>query len=82
MTEEQFIDRISVNLRTLRQLHGFSQGDLADRLQIARSTYSSFEKGERAPSLYLCLHIATIYNLSVESLYQTDLNTAMLKLFN
>lgn len=81
MNEEQFIARISVNLRTLRQLHGFSQGELAERLQIARSTYSSFEKGERAPSLYTCLHLAAIYNLSIESLYQTDIDTAMLKLF-
>lgn len=80
MNEVQFMDRVGGNLRLLRQMHGLTQRELAERLQISRSTYATIEKGEKTPSLFVGFALAAIYNIPVESLYKTDLSAAMRKL--
>ncbi len=79
MSEEDFISRVSGNLRFLRHLHRFTQREVANRLQISRSTYSTIENGERGPSLFICAVLADIYVIPVEALYKTDMTAAALE---
>lgn len=55
-------------LRKLREKYGFSQGDIADRLDVTSSLVSSYERGERTPSLPIILKLSYIYNCSVDYL--------------
>lgn len=55
-------------LRELREKYGFSQGDIADRLGVTSSLVSSYERGERTPSLPIILKLSYIYNCSVDYL--------------
>lgn len=55
-------------LRKLREKYGFSQGDIADRLNVTSSLVSSYERGERTPSLPIILKLSYIYNCSVDYL--------------
>ena len=48
--------RLASNLKRLRVSYGFSQKDLAERLQIDRSLYALYENGKRCPDPeLLCL---------------------------
>lgn len=55
-------------LRELREKCGFSQGDVARRLNIAATNISGYERGERSPSLSTLLSLSYIYNCSVDYL--------------
>lgn len=55
-------------LRELREKYGFSQSDVANRLNVTSSVISSYERGERNPSLPIILKISYIYNCSVDYL--------------
>lgn len=64
-------------LRELREKYGFSQGDVADRLEVTSSLVSSYERGERTPSVPIILKLSYIYNCSVDYLLgkNNDTNT-------
>lgn len=55
-------------LRELREKYGISQSDVADRLNMTSSIISSYERGERTPSLSIILKLSYIYNCSVDYL--------------
>lgn len=82
MNERDFTLRLGANLKLLRQIHGFSQVDLANRLHIGRSTYSAFEKGDKTPPLFVCFNIAAIYGTTVEDLCDKDLCHMLKSLLN
>lgn len=62
------INGLPERLRELREKYGFSQVDIANRLNVTSSLISSYERGERAPSLPILLKISYIYNCSVDYL--------------
>ncbi len=55
-------------LRELRNKYGFSQKEVADRLEISPSIVSGYETGERTPSIDVLLSISYLYNCSVDYL--------------
>lgn len=55
-------------LRELRNKYGFSQKEVADRLEISPSIVSGYETGERTPSIDILLSISYLYNCSVDYL--------------
>lgn len=54
-------------LVSLRNEHGYSQQDVADRLNISRQYYQMIETGERQKKMDISLasSIATLYGISV-----------------
>ena len=54
-------------LVSLRNEHGYSQQDVADKLNISRQYYQMIETGERQKKMDISLAsgIATLYGLSV-----------------
>ena len=54
-------------LVSLRNEHGYSQQDVADRLNISRQYYQMIETGERQKKMDISLAsgIATLYGISV-----------------
>ena len=56
-------------LRELRATRGWSQADLADRLDVSRQTVNAIETGRYDPSLPLAFKIAAVFGDPIESLF-------------
>lgn len=56
------------NLKTLRKAKGFSQEELAIRLNVVRQTISKWEKGISVPDADMIIRIAEILETSVSEL--------------
>ncbi len=55
-------------LVALRKKYGYSQQDLAERLNVTRQTISNWECGQGAPALDKAAEIAKIYQVSLDDL--------------
>ena len=56
-------------LRDLRDRHAWSQGDLAERLDVSRQTVNAIETGKYDPSLPLAFRIARLFRQPIESIF-------------
>ncbi len=59
---------IGSRIKNLRERSGLNQKELALKLQIANSTMSQYESGQRIPSDDLKLKIAELFNVSTDYL--------------
>lgn len=56
-------------LRELRAEKGWSQGDLAQRLDVARQSVNAIETGKYDPSLPLAFRIARLFGRRIEEIF-------------
>lgn len=56
-------------LRELRAERGWSQGDLAERLEVSRQSVNAIETGRYDPSLPLAFRIARLFGLPIERIF-------------
>jgi putative transcriptional regulator len=59
-------------VRELRTERGWSQGDLADKLEVSRQTVNAIETGRYDPSLPLAFAIAKLFGKSIERIFFTE----------
>jgi putative transcriptional regulator len=59
-------------LKILRAERDWSQGDLADRLEVSRQSVNAIETGRYDPSLPLAFRIAKLFDLPVEMIFLSD----------
>jgi len=59
-------------LRELRDAHGWSQGELAERLEVSRQTINALETGKYDPSLPLAFRIARLFASRIEDVFLPD----------
>lgn len=59
-------------LRVLRAERDWSQGTLADHLQVSRQTVNAIETGKYDPSLPLAFRIARLFGRSIEGVFEPD----------
>ena len=57
------------SLRSLREAKGWTQGALADRLEVSRQTVNALETGKYDPSLPLAFRIARLFGLRIEDVF-------------
>jgi len=57
-------------LRELRAAKEWSQGELAERLEVSRQTINAIETEKYDPSLPLALKIGKLFKLPVEEIFQ------------
>ena len=60
------------NLAMLRNIHGFSQEELAEKINISRQAYAKWERGDTIPDVEKCSRLAEIYGVSIDSLIKTE----------
>ncbi|WP_296590513.1 helix-turn-helix transcriptional regulator [Roseibium sp.] len=60
------------HLKELRADRGWSQAELADRLDVTRQTVIALEKGKYDPSLPLAFRISRVFGLPIEKLFVPD----------
>jgi putative transcriptional regulator len=58
-------------LRLLRAERGWSQQDLAERLEVSRQSVNAIETGRYDPSLPLAFRIAELFGLAIEDVFVT-----------
>jgi putative transcriptional regulator len=56
-------------LRVRRAERGWSQADLAERLDVSRQTVNAIETNKYDPSLPLAFKIARVFETSIEELF-------------
>lgn len=56
------------NLKSIRKAKGFTQDELAIRLNVVRQTISKWEKGLSVPDAEMLIRIAQIFEVSVSEL--------------
>lgn len=59
-------------LRVLRAQRGWSQADLAERLQVSRQSVNAIETGKYDPSLPLAFKLARLFETSIEEVFQDE----------
>jgi putative transcriptional regulator len=59
-------------LRELRAERGWSQADLADRLEVSRQTINAIETGRYDPSLPLAFKISRQFKLKIEDVFDAN----------
>jgi len=64
------------HIRELRTGQGWSQADLAERLDVSRQTVNAIETGRYDPSLPLAFAISRLFGLPVEAIFSPDQETA------
>jgi putative transcriptional regulator len=57
------------HVRELRGEQGWSQADLAERLDVSRQTINAIETGKYDPSLPLAFKIAHLFSRPIESIF-------------
>jgi putative transcriptional regulator len=59
-------------VRQLRTERGWSQGDLADQLEVSRQTINAIETGRYDPSLPLAFALAKLFGKPIETIFLTE----------
>ena len=57
-------------LKALRSERGWSQAELAERLDVSRQSVNSIETGKYDPSLPLAFKIARLFDRPIETIFQ------------
>lgn len=56
-------------LEELRTRNGWTQQELADRVEVSRQTIISLENGRYNPSILLAFRLARLFELPIEDLF-------------
>jgi putative transcriptional regulator len=59
-------------VREMRTERGWSQGDLADQLEVSRQTVNAIETGRYDPSLPLAFSIAKLFGKPIEKIFSSE----------
>ena len=59
-------------VRELRERRGWSQGELAEQLEVSRQTINAIETGKYDPSLPLAFRIARLFGQPIERIFLPD----------
>lgn len=59
------------NLILLRNLNGFSQETVAEKIDISRQAYAKWESGATVPDIEKCARLAAVYGVTIDSLIRT-----------
>lgn len=60
------------NLIILRKLNGFSQEEIAERIEISRQAYAKWESGATVPDIEKAARLAQVYGVTLDSLMKTE----------
>ena len=64
---------IGINLKNLRISKNMSQAELADHLKVSKTTISSYETGERTPSVDMLITISRYFSIEPGVLFSPHL---------
>lgn len=60
------------NIAILRNVNGYSQEEVAEKIGISRQAYAKWEKGETIPDIERCQKLAELYGVTIDSLINSS----------
>ena len=57
---------IGENIKNLRNERGFTQKEIAQKLNIAERVYQRYENNEAKPNINIIIKLAKLYNISAD----------------
>ena len=57
-------------LKVLRAERGWSQAELAEKLEVSRQSVNAIETGKYDPSLPLAFKIARLFGMAIEAIFE------------
>lgn len=60
------MNELNIKLKTLRKEHGYTQEQIADILNLTRSSIANYENGINEPSISILVAIADLYKVSLD----------------
>jgi putative transcriptional regulator len=63
---------VKSRVRLLREQYGWSQAELADRLDVSRQTVNAIETEKYDPSIKLAFKLARLFELPIEAIFTED----------
>ena len=60
------------NLVMLRNLHGYSQEEISEKIGISRQAYAKWETGATVPDIEKCKLLADAYGTTIDNLVKTE----------
>jgi putative transcriptional regulator len=63
---------VNNRLRVLRAERGWSQAELADRLEVSRQSVNAIETGKYDPSLPLAFRLARLFSRRIEEIFTDE----------
>lgn len=64
---------IEKNIKKYRNLKGYSQEDLAEKVLVSRQSISNWETGKTYPDIYSLLRLSETFEISLDSLVKGDI---------
>lgn len=59
------------NLLMLRNIHGYSQEEISEKIGISRQAYAKWESGATIPDIEKCSRLAAVYGVTIDDLIKT-----------
>lgn len=72
--------KLEEKLLLLRKKYGYSQEQLADKLEVARQTVGKWENGQAVPEIGVFIKLSELYNVTIDRLIKED--ECNIELFN
>ena len=60
------------NLIMLRNLYGYSQEAISEKIGISRQAYAKWESGATVPDIEKCSRLAEVYGTTIDSLVNEE----------
>ena len=73
--------RLYRNLKALREVAGYTQTELAEKVGLCRSSYSQIERGLRVPDLDTLHTLCELYHVTLDMLLRCDVQTVLCEYF-
>lgn len=74
MTNEEYLQRLGIKLKILRNIKKLSQDDIANELNIDKSYYSKVERGLTNPTIVYLRNLAQILEVELNELVDERIN--------
>ncbi|AMS27110.1 XRE family transcriptional regulator [Bacteroidetes bacterium UKL13-3] len=68
------MSKIARNIKHLRLLKNWSQGQLADEVELSRARIGSYEEGRAEPSIEVMVRLSHIFHVSIDALVKSNLS--------
>jgi transcriptional regulator with XRE-family HTH domain len=68
------MSKIANNIKHLRLLKNWSQGQLADEIELSRARIGSYEEGRAEPSIEVMIRLSNIFHVAVDALIRSNLS--------
>jgi transcriptional regulator with XRE-family HTH domain len=68
------MSKIANNIKHLRSLKKWSQGQLADEVELSRARIGSYEEGRAEPSIEVMIRLSHIFHIGIDALVKSNLS--------